>query len=205
MRLPLRNDLSPVILGLLEELFLSICERHVRESIIEEHLTASERQILRNRVCHATDIVTVIAKQRRQSVERTVLELAKSCGLVDPIRYHRVCRGIEESPTHIKRGVTVAERKCDRSRPFFDEAEGRLWFRGRTVRRVRVCRIATTCQLILTAFESADWISPIPNPFLCGPEQSVSQVIHHLNTGLRSIRFRSQKSGEEIAWEVSSK
>lgn len=206
MRLSIRTGLSPAIRTRFEELFLSICHPKLRATLVEEYLTADERRDLGNRDDHTTDIVRVVAKRRHQSTERTVLELANICDLIGQLEYRRVCRAIGESPTRIQHEVSVAERKRDTEKPYWDRAKGELWFCGKRIRQIRMCKNPTNGQLILDAFEAAEWSSPIPHPLSGQLDLSAIHLANnYLNTGLSSIHFHIQRGGNEITWEAKPK
>lgn len=86
--------------------------------------------------------------------------------------------------------------------PSWNTETGQLKFAGRQVRRVRVRAKQSNIQVVLDAFEAAEWPNAIPNPLRDGDPKSLHEAARSLNSGLKRLRFRVQEGGRAIRWEL---
>ena len=131
---------------------------------------------------------------RNYSPEQAIIEIAHRIGFLDSLEYQRLSRsvGAEFGTDSNRSGLAQNEV------PDWDRTTGRLSFRGRECRMIRVDR-ATTIVPILDAFQGQDWPAGIENlvDTTIDP-QRIHQVVRNLNTNLASISFAVQ--GQSIAW-----
>lgn len=120
-------------------------------------------------------IIEVVAQQRRLSLERALLELARRLDLISVGQYEGLREGIGEPV------VTPQEV------PVWDPESGELRYYGEVVRTVDLRR-AKNIQQILNDFQEVGWRSWIANPF---PKETrtLTHTLETLNEGLRFIRF----------------
>ena len=128
---------------------------------------------------------------RDVSLERAVIDIAHGLGLMSEQTVRWLLRELGEEMSDAP--------PCD-IRPVWDATTGELWFDHRLIRRVRITQTPSNIQQILDAFEAAGWPHRIDNILPYGPEQ-LHQALRSLNSSLKEIRFRSQKSGEAVVWE----
>jgi hypothetical protein len=83
--------------------------------------------------------------------------------------------------------------------PLWNPDTGKLIYRGKTVRTVRV--IAARVRPILDAFQSARWPNRIAAPSGLN-DQTLREAIKVLNNGLKDIRFRADGTSEGVIWET---
>jgi hypothetical protein len=224
MRLQLRKTLPVETYRRLEEIFLSMCHDIVRSALVEGYLNDEERFDVKGRKKdQTTAIVTTVARRRQQTKERTLIDLARFSDLIGNLEYCRLCRAIGESPSQIcqmgsrpslaigesptptEHPVTIAERKKNKNNPYWNRANGELWFRNKLIRRVRICKDPTNGQLILDAFEAADWRSPISIPSTDMDPGKVHSAVNYLNEPLNLKLFHVQGGGSQITWKLKPK
>jgi hypothetical protein len=96
-------------------------------------------------------------------------------------------------------------KKVDNS-PVWDKSTGKLRLNGRTIRDVRVMRQPTNIQIILDAFQDANWPTQIRNPFINDDNPNLlHQAIRSLNKRLKSIRFHSSEGAKFVFWQRQSR
>jgi hypothetical protein len=127
--------------------------------------------------------------KRVPTPDRATLDLALALGHASDSDYHWLMREIGEEPS------TPGQL----NRPSWIASEGKLSFGGSVVRRVRIMGEPTNIQIILDAFQAANWPDSIPNPLTDG-QQQLHQALRTLNHPLTGIRFHSKEGGRFITW-----
>lgn len=117
---------------------------------------------------------------------KAIIELGKRLNFLDDLHYHWLLREIGE--THDPR---------DGSRPNWNPNSGKLHFRGRLIRKVRLLKQPSCVQVVLEAFEAAGWPESINCPT---GVKKLSESLRTLNSGLKRIRFHAQAGGTAIRW-----
>ena len=123
---------------------------------------------------------------------QAVVDVARALGFLDDATYRWLLREIGEPQ----------QESPNREVPVWNRTEGRLRWRNRIVRRVRIMRQPSNIQRILDAFETAGWPASLDNPLPGRVDQlQLHQALKSLNHGLIRIRFRAQRGAAEIIWE----
>jgi hypothetical protein len=115
-----------------------------------------------------------------------IIELGKRLNLLDDLSYQWLRREIGKTHSH-----------RDGKLPEWNPNSGQLLFGGKVIRKVRLMKKPSSLQLILDAFQAADWSESIDNPTAAN---KLSERLRTLNTGLKRIKFHAQAGGTEISW-----
>ncbi len=117
---------------------------------------------------------------------RAIIELGMRLDFLDDLAYDWLLREIGE--THVPR---------DGKRPVWNPNSGQLHFGGKVIRKVRLMKQPSSVQVVLEAFEAANWPESIACP---RGMKSLSEALRTLNSGLKRITFHAQAGGTSISW-----
>jgi hypothetical protein len=128
---------------------------------------------------------------RGVSRPKAIADVAQALGLLDDTTHRWLLKEIGEPlQAHPRRDV-----------PSWRPDLGQLLWGDRVIRDVRVMRKPSNIQLILDAFEAANWPPRIDDPLPDGPNQHrLHLTLQSLNSGLEVIRFHAQEGGSAIYW-----
>jgi hypothetical protein len=212
-KIPSRRVLPPNIRDQLSELYHRICNPTIRRKALDEFLTEKEsRELIKgsgpkdlgvdSRIS-SKRILLVIAKRPGWTLERALLELTFSMDLIGHGRFRALLRAIGESieaEPQVTASIDVTPPK-----PKWKPEDGKLYFHGRVIRKVRICRSPSNVHRLIEAFEMADWKTTIESPFGSGLAQNeLHHLLHVVNRDLDCIRFHTRAGGREITWSNES-
>jgi hypothetical protein len=191
-----RTDLPEDVKESLKDLYIKIGLPQLRNrlSVI---LTRQEKQAIGWETLHdnglpidaAKAILFVVARHRRTSLERAVIELAHNLDLLASGSYKVLRRSISEP---------VDERIADL--PIWDASAGELSLGGAVIRRV--APQATNVRKILDAFQEDQWKHHIDNPLPGGVKsRKLRETVYRLNKDLSGIEFFSHGRARGVRWE----
>lgn len=183
----------------LKERFTETTQR-VRASdfLLWQSLTAKQRREL------GADFDTVIQdvgsavemwrKLHGGSQPRAIIEIALRLDHITKSTYSQLLAAIGESE--------LTDKLSDL--PYFDRDKGKLEFKGKVIRRVRIASRPTSIQKILESFQARGWPKSIKNPLTLGQHQ-LHETISYLNEGIKPkrLRFHGQEGGRSIYWEAT--
>jgi len=84
--------------------------------------------------------------------------------------------------------------------PFWDAAEGKLYFKGKEVRSLQLREKNSHTQQILEAFQGEKWPTEIHHPFGEFPSKA-KDAVKYLNQVCTGIRFYSRQKGKILSWK----
>jgi hypothetical protein len=193
----IRTDLPPDIANALSDLVQYFRAPDTILRLKNGILTRTESQLVGDagisKPAHRKDWVTprrileVVAQQRGLTLERALLELARSMDLLGTGRYEQLRKAIGEP--------VVPERN---DVPQWNAVTGELSYKGKVVRRVsvRAARVRT----VLDAFQCDGWPVHVDSPL---PPKKGSYLLRDTvrTINLCTIRFFSDGKGQGISWQ----
>jgi hypothetical protein len=209
-----RTELSENTQKALQGLLVRIGLPPLRERLLEQVLTKREAQQFEKANLSANAhpatvaraILTVVAKERKLSPERALLEVAHRLGLVGTGHCEGLRQAIGEPAERGPASPSSPGKKSWSTVLRWDRDQGTLWWRTRAIRRIRVCGSPSRLEQIVDAFQKKGWEQSIDFPF---SQESrffdVHQVVNDLNRGLDVIRFHVQARGQRITWAPKPK
>jgi hypothetical protein len=190
-----RPGLPKHIKDKLRDLFEHIGLPHIVQRLEQEEiLTSQEIRLLKRKTnlvqAHpqviAKAIIYLVAKQRELTLERALLDLARSLDMIGAGHYENLRKAVGE-PVAGARNV-----------PQWNRDAGELRYRRTVVRRIDVRRATNIC-LILDSFQELSWPPRIDSPFQA-KTRKLTYALENLNDGLSLIRFGSVASGQGVHW-----
>lgn len=193
-RFKTRTDLPPHVAVALKELYVQMSLPVCITRLTQEILTRDEIRLVEEaspsvikRLSETVRaVLSIVAQQRRISLERALLDLSRSLDMFGEGRYESLRLAI---------GEPVASG--DNEVPRWKLEEGRLYCKGRLIRTVS--GQGTDLRSILNAFEEDHWPPRIDSP-LSGTPLKRRRAIASLNKGLSGIVFKSDGTSEGILW-----
>lgn len=181
---------------LLRDAAQSVSAFVICEMIWNDHLTAQDRQQLN---CDlegsfrtlGTIGIWKIIKQKPADV--AVVEIARAVNLISSADAERVLADLAKHDL----------RQPESSVPEWNEETGVLQYAGMEVARFRLRKQPTRIQKILDAFQNSDWPTKIGNPDADCTQSELHDTLNWLNSRSGPLRFRSQKGGRTITWEIT--
>jgi hypothetical protein len=193
----LRPNLPKHVAGVLRDLYVQLSLPICWTRLEQEELTPTEVLRFKKmqssgsvRVQEVTDqILSVVIRQRKVTLERAILDLSGSLELIGARRYANLRRAIGEP---VLDGGTT-------SLPHWDSDSGQLHYKDKLVRTVKGG--AKNIRLVLDAFEEEGWPSRIDSPLPGGVSSSkLRETIQSINTGLTDINFKADGTSKGILW-----
>ena len=190
-----RASLSPHSREVFDEAFSRVT---LTPSIVEfwRRLSPEQRQLLGNDVEIASlkydGAVGMWCRLTGATPGRAVLEVAQRIGFLDQFTVESLTQELGERLKRSKSAIL----------PFWNNGDGTLRYGKHLARTVRVMAQPSNIQIILDAFQAANWTTTIPNPLAKKDQQRLHQALRSLNGGLRRLRFQSQQGGQVINWVV---
>jgi hypothetical protein len=190
-----RSDLPEHVKDKLRDLFEHIGLPHFVQRLKQEEILASQEIRLLERKTNlvqahpqeiAKAIINLVAKQRGLTLERTLLDLARSLDMIGAGRYESLRKAVGE-PVAGARNV-----------PQWNREAGELRYRNKVARRINVWRATNIC-LILDSFQELNWPPRIDSPFR-SKTRILTYALENLNNGLSLIKFGSSESGQRVHW-----
>jgi hypothetical protein len=193
-RTDLPEDANKELQGLFERIGLPLFVQRLKD----ENLTPQEMRLLERKKfveqTHpqvvAAAILQIVASQRKMTLERAQLDLARALDMLGGGRYAGLRRAIGEPITE-KSNV-----------PVWIKDSGELRFRNKVVRRVDTARATNVC-LILNSFQEQAWQPSIDSPFPAKTRQLV-YAVDNLNEGLTLIKFGTAQARRRVHWRPLS-
>jgi hypothetical protein len=134
-------------------------------------------------------IIEVVARQRQLTLERALLDLARSLDMVGAGKYEQLRKAIGE-PVH----------PDSTDKPKWDKNTNQLWYKGQLVRDLSPRAIKA--RMIFAAFEEGGWPPQIDNPLPGGKNSSkLRDAVRTMNEGLRAIKFFCDGKAEGVTWQ----
>jgi hypothetical protein len=126
-------------------------------------------------------ILDVLVDLRGWSYKRALLELAFGLEMIRRGQFQSLRKAIGEP---IESDVSPPRRASD-IRARWVRAEGKLWFGGLIIRKLRILATASNLERILASFEDNSWSTSIAEPFNGNLGQAdLHSTINQLNRGL---------------------
>jgi hypothetical protein len=188
-----RTDLDHGLMVELAAIWKRVCLRPVARILWNVEFTAEERKQLGYEFPYHK-LTEAYSELRQTSLERAVVELAFAADVIEPSKRKQLILQLGENP---------AKLESLRNLPSYDAATGKLtWGNQSTEFRVRTTRTAP--QILLEAFERANWRDAIKSPL--GDSARTHQVLSMMNRRLEGIHFHAQGGdAREISWSPISK
>jgi len=176
--------------------FLRITAPVAAERLWDRVLTDRQRSRLGRDVKHAygkhQGIIGMWLALNRVTPQQATLDCALALNFLD-------------NPTHawLRREIgKPVEAILHSDIPVWNKETGKLMFKGKRIRKVRVMARPSNIQKILDKFESVSWAQGIDNPLNVRDPQQLHQAVWSLNSGLKRIKFRVIQGGQKLSWEV---
>ena len=84
--------------------------------------------------------------------------------------------------------------------PFWNAAEGKLYFKGKEVRSLQLREKPSNTQQVLEAFQREKWPTEIPHPFGKSPSKA-KHAVKYLNEIRTGIEFYARHKGRTLSWK----
>ena len=197
-----KAKLKPKVNERFKELYARVRSQPIARILYDDFLTDTEKRKVTYEPKSLMKLVPICAKLRRLSPERVLLDMAFEVKVLEAGEYQGLRREIGEPIERTASSRGRAKTKVVTLTPVWDASRGKLLLGKKVIRTVRVCSTPSRKQMILDAFQDANWASCIRVPFKGDMGQSaLHTIVNELNRGLSQMRFHVQGGAKEITWD----
>jgi hypothetical protein len=182
----------PFVLERIEGLARRVRHPMIVKRVWMRQLTEAERQRVAVSDEIGPDIISIWAELKQVDRHQAVIYLARTNNLLYASDAEDLLQDL---------GFSGDSDRLPQARVKPSYKEGKLLYDSQVIRTVLRKTNRTKPELLLEAFERADWPSEIDNPFAAEAAEYLHNAVRETNKKLRDIRFSSAGGAVKVRWD----